>query len=395
MKRMKKDTLIAAMIAMLALFLPLPAGAQGGEGMAPPPAAPVVVEVMKKEPLRLWRSYSGRMEAVDYVELRAQVDGRIEEVKFGDGDRVKKGDVLFVIDPRPYKAGVDEAKAALAAAESQHDLAVRDLERAQSLIKTDTVSRRVLDERENAEKIAKNAIAAARAMLERAQIDLDRAYIKAPVSGRVSRAEVTVGNLVQVGPNAPVLTTIVSDEGIYADFDVDEQTYVREIRNGARDRETEGEIPVQIVLQDGSVREGHVESFDNRINASTGTIRARALFDNADGMLLPGMFVTVRLGGAAAADVMLVPEQAVGTDQDRKFVYIVDGESKSAYREVTLGDTVGTKRIVLSGLTPGDKVIAEGIMKVMPGMAVIPQEKTDGVKAVPEGAAQKAAEKKE
>lgn len=347
-------------------------------GTAEAMVMPATVTIVKRQLLRLWTSYSGRMVAVDYAEIRPEVNGRIEEIKFDDGDLVRKGDVLFVIDPDPYEAAFSEANAALSVAESHYDLAKKDLKRAEELIKTEAISQRVLDERQNAAKIAENSLNAAEAFLEKTLIDLDRAYVKAPISGRVSRAEITVGNLVQTGPNAPVLTRIVSHEGIYADFEVDEQTYLNNVRRYIGNSLEAGSVPVEISLND-KVYKGYIKSFDNHINVSTGTIRARARFENKDGLLLPGMFVTVKLGTPKREDVIVLTEQAIGTDQDRKFVYVVDNDNKVTYRVVTLGASVNGSRIITSGLVPGEKVIIEGIMKVMPDMVVSPQIKEQAV----------------
>lgn len=341
-----------------------------------PQAMPVTVTVIEKKPLRIWTSYSGRMQAVDYVELRPEVSGRIDEIKFEDGQLVNKGDVLFVIDPRPYEAAVREAEAAVSSAQTQRELAVKELKRAEELVKSDAVSKRVYDERENAAVVTKNSIEAAKAQLAQAQINLDRAYIKSPVSGRISRAEITVGNVVEAGPGAPVLTTIVSNEGIYADFEVDEQTYLRNIRLKASDREAESQIPVKLTLNNDAatmVYDGTIKSFDNQINTSSGTIRARAYFDNKDGSLIPGMYASVRMGSPAAENVILLTDQAISTDQDRKFVYVVGTDNKVAYREVKLGSSVDGSHVITEGLKPGEKVIVEGIMKIRPDILVAPQ----------------------
>ncbi|MCB1782641.1 MAG: efflux RND transporter periplasmic adaptor subunit [Alphaproteobacteria bacterium] len=330
---------------------------------------------MTPQSLRLWSTYSGRMNAVDFVELRPQVDGRIEEIKFADGDMVEKGDVLFVIEPGPFEATLEEAKAALDAAQSQYSLADRELKRAQGLIKTEAISQKTLDERRNAAKVAKNVLDGAQALVDKAQINVDRAYVKAPISGRISRPEITVGNLVQTGA-APVLATIVSQDGIYADFEVDEQTYMQRIHLQEKGKDGEAGIPVELVLSDGSKRVGKIKSFDNHIDTSTGTIRARAYFGNKDGVLLPGMFVTVRLASPMESDVLLLTDEAIGTDQDRKFVYIVDEHGQTAYREITPGASVDGQRVILKGLAAGDKVVTGGLVKIRPGMPVVDQNTT-------------------
>ncbi len=354
------------------------AGSPGAHAAgAPPemPPMPVPAIVMEETPVQIWKEFPGRLQAVDSVDLRPQVSGTINAIKFQDGQAVNKGDVLFVIDPRPYEAEVSQARADLQGAKNQYDLAVKELKRAEELIGTGAIPKRTYDERLNTELVTKSAIASAEARLKRAQLNLDYAHVKAPISGRVSRAEITEGNLVEAGPNAPVLTTIVSSEGIYADFEVDEQTYLRYLRGATSSSEEERKIPVKLSLQSAPdmVYEGNIHSFDNRIDTSSGTIRARAHFKNEDGSLLPGMFVTVRLGSPQNANALVVPERAIGTDQDRKYVYIVGPENKVVYREISPGESVNGSRVVSKGLAPGDVVITDAIMKIHPDMVVEPQ----------------------
>jgi multidrug efflux system membrane fusion protein len=346
-----------------------PASAQMGGEM---PAMPVPVYEVSEKPVQIWKEFSGKLTAVDFVEIRPQVSGLIEQVHFTDGQIVKKGDLLFTIDQRPYAAAVAEARAQVASANDDHVYAKKELERAGELAKTGALSKAVYDQRVNAEKVARSAITSANARLKSAQVDLDRATIEAPIDGRVGREEITVGNLVNAAA-APLLTTIVSDKEIYADFDVDDQTYMRYIRLKSNDNSVESEraIPVRMKLSnDDKYYEGTIKSFDNRLDASSGTIRARATFTNEDGALLPGMFAQVQLSSAGEEVAMLIPEKAIGTDQSRKFVYVVDENSIAAYREVKLGDLTGGERIILSGLKTGDKVIVDNLMKLRPGAKV-------------------------
>ncbi len=348
----------------------------GGAPGGPPQPMPVPAIVMEEAPIQIWKEFPGRLEAVDIVELRPQVSGTIKEIKFGDGENVKAGHILFVIDTRPYEAEVSQARADLQGAKNQYELAQKELKRAEELIATGAIPKRTYDERLNTELVTKSAIASSEARLKRAQLNLDYAYVKAPISGRVSRAEITEGNLVEAGPNAPVLTTIVSSDGIYAGFEVDEQTYLRYVRSATtKDGKDEKNIPVKLVLQNDQSTsfDGNIYSFDNRIDPRSGTIRARAYFKNADAMLLPGMFVRVLLGSAQTQIALIVPERAIGTDQDRKFVYVVSPEKKVQYREVVLGESVNGSRIITKGLAPDDIVITDGIMKVQPEMPVDPQ----------------------
>lgn len=342
---------------------------------AAPPATPVDTVTVERHPVRLWHNFSARLEAVDEVALRPQVGGRIVEIRFRDGQAVEKDEVLFVIDPRPYDAAVAQAKADLAGARERLTFARRELERARKLIRTNAVPERIVDQRENETANARAQVQAAAARLQQAEIDLDHAYVKAPIGGRVSRAEVTVGNLVQPGADSPVLTRIVSDKGIYADFDVDETTYLRHVRSAGTGAASERAVPVRLTVGAGGdeVYEGRIHAFDNRIDPKTGTIRARAHFANGASRLLPGMFATVSMGSASENDAVLLSERAILTDQDRKFVYVVDAESKAAYREVRLGAAVAGQRVILDGLRPGEEVIVGGTMLVRPNAPVAPK----------------------
>ncbi|PKR47327.1 efflux RND transporter periplasmic adaptor subunit [Thalassospira povalilytica] len=338
-----------------------------------PMATPVTVSNVQSSSVRLWNNFSGRLSAVEEVQLRPQVSGAIVEIRFEDGQLVQKGDVLAVIDPRSYQAAVNEARAELAAAEQNLSLAAKEKARAEKLVSNGTVSKRVYDERLNAHRVAQSQVTRAKANLELAEIELDHAFVKAPISGRVSRVELTVGNQVNAGPNAPVLTTIVSTGKIYADFDLDEQTFFASIGDDGKIDEAAHNIPVNMTLSNGRQVSGYVHSFDNRIDARTGTIRTRALFDNLDGNLLPGTFAALQVGTLAKQDVIMVSPEAISTDQDRKFVYVVEPDNTVAYRQVTLGAEINGMRIVTSGLNEGDLVIVNGIMKVRPGMPVAPE----------------------
>lgn len=341
---------------------------------APAPAAmPVKVQTVTPRSIKVWASFSGRMRAVDFAEIRPEVDGRITQVRITDGQSVKAGDVLFVIDPGPYEAALAKAEAALATARSNAAYNRTELNRAVNLLKSDAIAQRLYDERANGDKVAQAAILSAEAGVKQARINLDRAYVKAPIAGKVGRAELTLGNVVQAGPGAPLLTSIVSNDGIYADFEVDEQTYLKGIR--ARDGAKGKAIAVEVTVrgdEDHPYR-GVVTAFDNRIDTASGTIRARARFDNADGALVPGMFVSVKVASGDDESALLVQARAVGSDQSKKFVYVVD-DGKAAYREVSLGAQVGDQRLVLAGLKPGDQVIVDGLQHIRPAMPVTVQE---------------------
>jgi multidrug efflux system membrane fusion protein len=310
---------------------------------------------------------------VDSAEVRPQVSGRITAIRFRDGQQVQAGDILFVIDPRPYEAAVAKAEADVATAETNARLARVEMDRATRLMNAQAVARDFYDQRANASGVAEAAIKSAQAVLVQAKFDVDHAYVKAPISGRASRAEITLGNLVQNAP-APLLTTIVSNNGIYADFDVDEQTYLQAVRSHAKSLSQEQRIPVELTLQGDRehIYKGTIESFDNQIATGTGTIRARARFANEDGALVPGMFASIRLASAADKVALLVPEDAVGSDQSKRFVLVVNPSRKVEFREITLGQQVSGARVVLSGLRPGERIILDGLQKVQPGALVDP-----------------------
>jgi multidrug efflux system membrane fusion protein len=337
------------------------------------PAAPTIVpevdvaSVVQKT-ITDWQSYSGRLEAVEKVDVRSQVPGTIVSVNFKDGALVKKGDTLFVIDPRPYAAEVDRAEAQLAAAQARTGYTQSDWERAQRLIGDNAIAKRDYDEKQNAAREASANLKAAQAALETARINLGYTKIVAPVAGRVSRAEITVGNVVSAGASSAPLTTLVSVSPIYASFDADEQTYLQYLSR-AKDG---SKVPVELGLADesGYSRSGTIESVDNRLDTSSGTIRVRARFDNEDGALIPGLYARVKVGGGAPHPALLIDDAAVGTDQDKKFVLVVDQSNHVVYREVSVGGMQGNLRVVRDGLKPGDRIVVNGIQRVRPGDTV-------------------------
>ena len=337
---------------------------------APMPAARVAVETLEPHPVTPFAQFSGRISAVDSAEIRPQVAGRITEIRFKDGQQVKAGDILFVIDPRPYQAAALKAAADLKSAQVNAALAHTTLARYDNLRQQNAIAALTYDQSANAAKVADASIDSAAAALAQAQVDVDHAYVKAPISGKISRAEITQGNLVGSATSAPqLLASIVSNDGVYADFEVDEQTYL----NNVRDQGGQG-LPVELTVQgDAHVYRGTVESFDNHIASGSGTIRARARFANEDGALVPGMFVSVRMAGVPQPRALTVPESAIGNDQSKRFVFVAGKSNTAEYREVALGDTVDGRRIVLSGLKPGDRVILDGLQKLAPGAPVDPK----------------------
>jgi membrane fusion protein, multidrug efflux system len=340
------------------------------------PAVPVTVGVLSPQSVSPFAEFSGRVNAVDYAEIRPQVSGRITEIRFHDGQRVNAGDVLFVIDPRPYQAAVDKAQADLQTATHNAKYAKAERDRGSQLIKSNTLSLETYDQRVNADDVGQAAIQSATAVLAAAQVNLDYAYVKAPISGRISRAEITLGNFVGA-PTAPppLLASIVSENGVYADFEVDEQTYLDNVRSYGQSQDAEQKIPVELVVRgdSGHVYRGNIQSFDNRIDSGSGTIRARARFANTDGSLIPGMFVSVRMGNGTFDDALLVPESAIGNDQSKRFVFVVDANNKAEYRTVELGPQVEGNRVVRVGVKAGERLILDHLQRLAPGVAVDPQ----------------------
>jgi membrane fusion protein, multidrug efflux system len=346
------------------------AKATGGAAAAPEPAVNVTVAVVEPRQTALWDDFSGRLEAVNRIELRPRVAGAILETRFTEGALVKAGDVLFKIDPAPYAAEVDKAEAQLEAAKARVVFTTAELERGAQLVGNAVVTRRDYDQRDNANREAIANVKAAEATLQTARLNLDYTEVRAPVDGRVGRIEVTVGNLVAAGTASPVLTSLVSVNPIYASFDADEEVVLRALNSIADASGKRGDlarIPVEMTTSGGFAAKGSIQLIDNQVNGRSGTIRVRATFANDDGRLIPGQFARVRMGQPNKQTLVMVDERAIGTDQDKKFVMVVGDDSRALYRSVTIGGFVDGQRIVTSGLKAGDKVVVNGLQRVRPG----------------------------
>jgi len=370
--------LTAAAVAAAVLYAVPGTGspAQDQALQEPPPATPVSVAVVDKRDIALWDEFSGRLEAIERVDVRARVAGEVQAVHFREGALLRQGDLLITIDPAPYAAEVKRAEAQVAAAEAQLVLATSEFDRSRQLWERRVVPQRDLDERINAQSGAEANLRAAEAGLEVARLNLGYTSVRAPVAGRVGKLEITVGNLVAAGPGAPVLTTLVSVDPIYASFSADEETVARVLESlGPDPHEQLGRIPVRMdtATSNGTTYEGALQLIDNRVDASSGTVFVRGVFANPDGVLMPGQFARLRVGRAATEPAVLVSERAVGTDQDKKFVTVVGRDDKAEYREVTLGASVDGLRVVTQGLAPGERVVVNGLQRVRPGAVVAPQ----------------------
>jgi RND family efflux transporter MFP subunit len=340
-----------------------------------PPAEVTVAPAIGKQ-VTDWDEFTGHFESVDAVEIRPRVSGFVQRVAFTEGAIVRRGDPLFSIDARPYQAEVDRAAADLERARTRAQLAQGEHERAQRLVATQAISREELDARSSSKAEGDAAVRSAEAALETAKLNLEWTVVRAPITGRVSRAAVTQGNLVQAGPpSATLLTTIVSLDPIYVYFDTDEQAYLKYV-NGMRGRSSELPVFVGLTNETGFPHKGKLNFVDNRLDPGAGTIRVRAVVPNPTQLFLPGLFARVRLVGTEQRAVTLILDQAVGTDQDRKFVLILKPDSSVEYRPVTLGRLVDGLRVVNSGLTPGEDVVINGLLRVRPGMKVLAKRAT-------------------
>ncbi len=368
-------TAVSALVAAAFTLRTTPAEATSG---AAPQATPVSVATVVQSEVTTWDEFSGRLEAVERVDIRSRVAGTVQSVHFREGALVGKGDLLITIDPAPYEAEVERAEAQVVAAQARQSYSRSEHERARRLFDEQAIAQRELDERQNAFREADANLRAAQANWQAARLSLGYTQVRAPVAGRVGKLEITTGNLVAAGPGAPVLTTLVSVSPIYASFDADEQVVTRALRDlpsGASARSQLERIPVQMGTAATAETPyiGHLQLVDNQVDAKSGTVRVRAVFDNKDGQLMPGQFAKLRMGQVKNAQALLVNERAVGTDQNKKFVMVVGADNTAAYREVTLGAHAKGLRIVTSGLKPQERVVVNGLQRIRPGALVEPQ----------------------
>jgi membrane fusion protein, multidrug efflux system len=346
----------------------------------PPPPAKVTVSQPAARTVVESDEYTGRLEAVESVEIRARVNGYLQSVHFTDGAIVKKGALLFVIDPRPYQAELNRAKAQLEQAIARLERTQKDFARAQQLVKSRAMSQEEVDTRSADQREAQEAVQAARAAVEAARLNVEFTQVKAPISGRISRHLVTEGNLINGGTaESTLLTRIVSLDPLYGYFDVDERAflkYTRLWRNGTRPGSREVNIPVDLGLADetGFPHQGHLDFIDNRLDPNTGTMTGRAVIPNPDLTLTPGLFGRIRLPGSSQYEALLLPDEAIGSDQTQRFAFVVNDQHTVEYRRVELGPTIDGLRVIRNGLKPEDWVIVNGVQRVRTGAQVDPQQ---------------------
>ncbi|KPF70083.1 RND transporter MFP subunit [beta proteobacterium AAP99] len=347
-------------------------GGHGGPG-GPPPS--VSVAPVTQRTVQEFDEFTARLEATESVDVRSRVAGTLQQVHFREGQRVARGEVLYTIDPRPFAADVARAEAQLASARTGVELSRSELARAEKLVSLNAISAQEIDQLKAAVRNGDANVAAANAALTSARLNLEYSRITAPISGRISRTNVTAGNL--VGVNEPVLTSIVSQDKVYAWFDASEATYlkyVRASREGTRpsSRETANPVFMGLANEEGYPHKGAMDFVDNRLNPATGSIRGRAVFDNKDGSFTPGLFARIKLIGSGSYSATLVPEAAISTDQTRKIVLVVGANNIVMPREVKTGALIDGMRVV-SGVKAGENIIVDGLLRAFPGAPVTPQ----------------------
>jgi RND family efflux transporter MFP subunit len=389
---MSKPALVARLSAF-ALAMMLAACNESQQAAAPPDPAVTVAPPVRKTVVDQ-DEYVGRFVAVDSVDIRARVMGYLDQVHFSDGQMVKKGDLLFTIDRRPFQTALDQAKATLAQARANLAFAEADLARGAQLVRDKTITDQVFEQRTQAKSVATAAVAAQEAAVRQATLDLDFTELRAPVDGRIGDRRVSPGNL--VSGNNILLATIVSLDPIRFEFTFDEAAYIRyeRLATGGNDMKSrDGSAPVSLKLIDEQdfVHQGRMDFVDNVIDRASGTIRGRAVFANPNHIFTPGMFGRIRVPGSSPYAALLVPDAAIGTEQARKFVLVVDADNIARQKYVTLGELNGDLRIIKSGVAADDRVIVDGLMRARVGQKVKPQakppEQRDGAAAAAEAAA--------
>jgi multidrug efflux system membrane fusion protein len=371
---------LAVSLLFAAVITACSSQAEPAAGMPPPPEVSVA-QVLSKQ-VSEWDDFTGRVTAIETVELRPRVSGYVERVAYKEGQEVKKGDLLFVIDQRRYKAQLDQAQADLERARAEARLAQTQDARAQTLVEAKAISREEFETRRAATTQGNAAVRAAEAAVANAQLDLQFTQVRSPINGRAGRAAVTEGNLAQA--DSTLLTTLVSQDPVFVYFEADEQSFLRYQALARDGKRAQSQNPVRVGLanEQGYPHEGTVDFTDNQVDSATGTIRARAVLRNPDRIFTPGLFARVQLEGSSSVKAMLIDEKAVLTDQDRKYVYVLGPKNAATRKDVQLGRIVDGLRVVDSGLAPTDKVIVHGVQKVFfPGMPVSPKQIAMGAAA--------------
>jgi multidrug efflux system membrane fusion protein len=369
----------AASLAVLLLFAGCGESPQK-QSVAPPPPAVTVAKPVKRTVID-HDEYVGRFVAVDSVEIRARVSGYLDRIDFTDGQMVKQGDLLFTVDKRPFQTALDQAKANLAQARANLAFAESDLARGTQLVRERTITEQTFDQRTQAKRVAEAALQAQEAAVRQASLDLEFTELKAPVAGRIGDRRVSPGNLVTGGTsgNTSLLATIVSTDPIRFEFTFDEASYLRyeRLSQSGRDmtsRDSSVIVALKLIDEPDFKHQGRMDFVDNVIDRSSGTIRGRAVFSNSDGVFTPGMFGRVRVPGSPSYSALLVPDTAIGTEQTRKYVLVVDAGNVVKMKYVTLGQMSENLRVIKGGVEEDDRVIVNGMMRARPNQKVTPQD---------------------
>ncbi|WP_095163312.1 multidrug efflux RND transporter periplasmic adaptor subunit MexE [Pseudomonas sp. Irchel 3F5] len=359
-------------LALLAVLV-MSACGRTPEAVQAPAATKVSVAKVLEQPINEWDEFTGRLEAPETVEVRPRVSGQIDQVAFTEGAQVKKGDLLFQIDPRPFQAEVRRLEAQLQQARATAIRSENEAQRGERLRSSNAISAELAESRTSAAAEARGGVAAIQAQLDLARLNLSFTRVTAPISGRVSRAQFTAGNIVTA--DVTPLTSVVSTDKVYAYFDADERVYLKYTQL-ARDGQRGQSTPVYLGLsnESGNPHLGQMNFVDNQVNPKTGTIRGRAVFDNSDGQFTPGLYARLKLVGSATYSAVLINDEAVGTDLGKKFVLVMDKDNKAAYRAVELGPKLEGLRIVRNGLSKDDRIVVKGLQRVRPGSPVDPQD---------------------
>ena len=371
----------SARFAAILFALAIASCSEGKQQAAAPPPPQVTIDHPTQRTVIDYDEYVGRFVPIESVEVRSRVSGYLDSVHFTDGQIVNQGDLLFTIDKRPFQTALDQAKATLAQARANLAFAQSDLGRAQQLVRDRTITEQTFDQRTQAKRVAEAAVAAQEAAVRQANLDLEFTELRAPVTGRIGDRRVSPGNLVTggTGGNTTLLATIVTYDPIRFEFTFDEASYLRYQRlakTGSDVTNPSGGVDVTLKLldEDSFQHAGRMDFVDNVIDRATGTIRGRAVFSNPTGVLTPGMFARIRVPGSSAYEALLVPEVAIGTEQTRKFISVVDADNVVHQKYVTLGEAVGDLRVIREGLTPSDRLVTKGLVKARPGQKVKPLE---------------------
>ena len=379
---------VSARLALLIFGVALTACGEGAPKQAAPPPPAVTVAKPTKQQVVDYDEYVGRFIAVDSVEIRARVSGYLDKVHFKDGQIVKQGDPLFTIDRRPFETALAQTRATLSQARANLAFAESDLARASQLVRDRTITEQTFEQRTQAKRVAEASVAAQEAAVRQAELDIQFTELKAPVAGRIGDRRVSEGNLVTggTGGNTTLLATVVSIDPIRFEFTFDEASFLRYERLGqigqdTNRRRTGIEVSVKLIDESDFTHQGKMDFVDNVIERSSGTIRGRAVLGNPNGALTPGMFGRVRVPGSPRYEALLLPDAAIGSEQVRKFVLVVDNENIARTKYVTLGQLVGELRVIKEGIGPDDRVIVNGLVRARPGAKVTPQEQ--GAPATP------------